>query len=184
MTTSSLSLLEALKNKLFEFPALVDALKNKDYNFLERLETWMKETETILVNNKQSESAVIAGYRSKIIAPLFTDTQKRSARKRQLQVASEVLFDLQNTIFLVISPIESRVNEARDLLTHLLNITKQSGALKYNESTDFQIFTNQLWKLFSTHEQLKPSSLKILTLISGTDALRIIAEEINLAEWM
>lgn len=183
MITSSLSIMELLKNKLFEFPALVDGLKNKDYNFLELLEAWMKETEAILVNHKFSEGAIIAGYRSRIIAPLFADTQKRSARKRQLQVASEVLFEIQNTVFLVINPIEIKIDEARNLLIHLLSITKQSEAIKYNESIDFQSFISQIWKLFSTHEQLKPSSIKILTLVSQIDALRIMAEEINLSEW-
>ena len=183
MQTSSLSFIESLKNKLLEFPALVDSLKNKDYNFLELLESWMKETETILKNNKISECAVIAGYRSKIIAPLFAESQKRSKKKRQLQMTSEVLFELQGTIISVIKPFEVKVDEARDLLIHLLSILKQSGAIKYTDNTDFQDFITNIWKLFSTHEQLKPSTVKILTLVSQMDALRIMAEEINLSEW-
>lgn len=64
MQVSSLSLIELLKSKLFEFPGLVDSLKNKEYNFLELLETWMKETETILKNNRISECAVLYFNRS------------------------------------------------------------------------------------------------------------------------
>lgn len=183
MQTSSLSIIESLKAKLLGFPGLVDSLKNKDYNFPEILESWMKETELILKDHKISECAIVAGYRSKLIAPLFTDTQKRSTKKRQLQIAAEILFDLQSTIVSVIKPYEIKVNEARDLMTQLLALVKQSGALKYTNQTNFQEFITSIWQLCSTHDQLKPGTVKILTLISQIDALRIIAEEINPVEW-
>jgi hypothetical protein len=183
MQISSLSIIELLKRKLLEFPVLVDSLKNKEHNFLESLETWMKETETILKNHKITECAVISGYRSKIIAPLFAESQKRSARKRQLQQAAEILFELQHTIVSVIKPYEIRVNEARDLLIQILSIVKQSGAIRYTEQTVFQEFINNIWQVCSTNEQLKPATVKILTLVSRVDTLRIIAEEINLDEW-
>ena len=183
MQVSSLSIIELLNGKLLEFPDLVDSLRKKDYDFLELLEKWMKEIETILKDNRISECAVIAGYRSKIIAPLFAESQKRSVKKRQLQQASEIMFELQNTILSVIKPHETKVNEARDLLIHLLSIIKQSTSLNYTDQTNFQEFVLSIWKLCSTHEQLKQGTIKILTLISQTDALRIIAEEINIVEW-
>lgn len=183
MQTSSLTIVELLNAKLLEFPALVNSLKNKDYNFLELQEIWMKDTETILKNNRISECAVLAGFRSKIIAPLFAESQRRSAKKRQMQIASEVLFELQDTVISVIKPFEVKIREARDLLIHLLSILKQSGAIKYTDDSDFQSFILSIWKLLSTHEQLKPSTIKILTLVSQSDVLRIIAEETNLTEW-
>lgn len=183
MQVSSLSIIESLKSKLLEFPDLVDSLRKKDYDFLELLEKWMKEIETILKNNRISECAVIAGYRSKIIAPLFAETQKRSTTKRRLQLASEIMFELQDTVLSVIKPHEIKVNEAKDLLIHLLSIVKQSGALKYTDQTNFQEFIHSIWQLCSTHEQLKQGTVKILTLISQVDILRLIAEEINIVEW-
>jgi len=183
MQISSLSIIELLNSKLLEFPNLVDSLRKKDYGFLELLEKWMKEIETILKNNRISECAVIAGYRSKIIAPIFTESQKRSTKKLQLQIAAETMFELQNTVLSVIKPHEIKVNEARDLLVHLLSIIKQSTSLKYSDQTNFQEFILSIWKLCSSHEQLKQGTIKILTLISQMDALRIIAEEIDLTEW-
>jgi predicted RNA-binding protein with EMAP domain len=161
----------------------VDSLRKKDYNFLESLEKWMKEIETILQNNRISECAAIAGYRSKIIAPLFSESQKRSVKKRQMQLASEIMYELQDTVLSVIKPHETKVNEARDLLIHLLSIVKQSTSLKYTDQTNFQEFILSIWNLCSTHEQLKQGTIKILTLISQIDALRIIAEEIEIVEW-
>jgi len=93
------------------------------------------------------------------------------------------MYEIQSTILSVIKPYEQKVSEARDLLKHLLSVLKQSGAIKYTDETDFQDFINKIWKLFSTHEQLKSSTVSILTLISQVDALRIIADEIEIKEW-
>lgn len=183
MQVSSLTIIESLKGKLLEFPGLVDSMKNREFNFLELLETWMKETEGLLKNFNISECAVIAGYRSKIVAPLFAEPQKRSTKKRQWQLASELLFDLQHTVVTVIKPYETKVNEARELLVQLLGIVKQSGAIVYTDQLNFQAFISSIWQLCSSHDQLKPGAAKILTLVSQVDVLRIIAEEIVLEEW-
>jgi hypothetical protein len=183
MQVSSLTIIESLKSKLLEFPDLVDSLKNREFNFLELLETWMKETETILKNYKISECSVIAGYRSKIIAPLFAEPQRRSAKKQQWQLAAEQMFYLQETVITVIKPYETKVNEARELLVQLIGIVRQSGTIKYSDQSNFQEFIRSIWHLCATNDQLKPGAAKILTLVSQIDALRIIAEEIVLEQW-
>ncbi len=183
MKASPLTIVELLKSKLLTYPVLVDSLQNKNLNFLLSLENWMREMETIFKNNNITECAAIAGLRSKILAPLFADGQRRSAKKKQWQVAAEVLYDLQNTVLSVMKPYEIKVEAARDLLLQLSGILKQSGAVKYIDGTDFQNFINQVWKMLLSHEQLRPTAIKILTLVSQTDAVRIIAEEINPNEW-
>jgi hypothetical protein len=183
MQVSRLTIIESLESKLLTFPALVDSLKNKDYDFLDLLETWMKETETILKNNNISQCSKIAGLRSKIIAPIFEEGRGRSAKRKQWYIAAESMYEIQSTVLSVIKPYEQKVNEARDLLRHLLSILKQSGAIKYADGTNFQDFINGIWKLFSTHEQLKSSTVSVLALVPQVDALRIIADEIELTEW-
>lgn len=183
MQISSITIVESLKGKLLAFPALVNSLQNKDLNFLSSLEIWMKETENIMKNNNISQCSEIAGLRSKIIAPSFDVSQKRSAKKMQLHIASGLLYELQNIVLAVIKPHENKIDEARNLLIHLLSILKQSGAIKYTKEMNFQNFINQIWKLFSTHEQLKPSTVNVLALVSQVDAIRLIADEINLEEW-
>jgi len=183
MQVSSLTIIESLKGKLLEFPALVDSLNKREFNFLALLETWMKETERILKDYSMSECAVIAGYRSKLLAPLFAEPQKRSTKKQQWQLASALLFDLQETVVKVIRPYEMKVNEARDLMVQLLGIVQQSGAIHYTDQTNFQEFISSIWQLCSTNDQLKPGAAKILTLVSRIDALRIIAAAIEPEEW-
>jgi hypothetical protein len=82
----------------------------------------------------------------------------------------------------IVSPYEIKINEAREIVLQLLQILSQSDSLKFNNA-DFQGFVNQIWTVFSTHEQLRPSTAKILTLIPQMDAVRLIAEEINLEDF-
>lgn len=183
MLVSSLTILDLLNNKLLEFPALVDSLKNKEVQYLSSLERWMKETEDILKKNRISECALIAGYRSKIIAPMFADGKLRSTRKNQWQQASALMFDLQESILTVMRPYEVKVSEARDLVLQLMSILKQSNALQYSDGVNFQDFVQRIWQLCYNHEQLKQYTVKIASLVSQNDIFRIIAEEINLTEW-
>jgi hypothetical protein len=183
MKASSLTIIESLQERLFEFPALVDGLKNKDHNILDLLEAWMKEVENFCRQNKISEAAAIAGYRSKVIAPTFAEPQKRSAKKQQLQAAADAMFDLQNTVLTVIKPHEVKVQEARDLMNQLMGAIKQAGILIYHDGADFQGFVMNIWNICISTEQLKPGAARMLTLVPATDALRIIAEEIALDEW-
>lgn len=182
MRTSAITIINSLKVKLLDFPTLVDSLQNKHSSFLIDLENWMKEIETIFKNNNIAEVSEIAGFRSKILTPLFSESSNRSAKKRQIQVASECLYAIQSSVLGVLNPYELKVNEAKDIVLQLLTILSQSESIKY-ENIDFQGFVNQIWSFFSTHEQLRPSTAKILTLVSQTDALRIIAEEINLDDF-
>lgn len=182
MKPSPITIVETLKTKLMLFPKLVDSLQNKDSSFLIDLENWMKDIELIFKNNSISEVSEIAGLRSKILAPLFSDSQNRSARKRQIQVASQCLYDIQSTVLRIVNPYEIKINEAREIVLQLLQILSQSGSLKFN-NTNFQGFVNQIWIVFSSHEQLRPSTAKILTLLPQTDLLRLIAEEINLEDF-
>ena len=121
MQASSLNIIESLKGKLLEYPALVDSLHKKDFAFLASLEKWMKEAEAILKNNNIARCSEIAGLRSKIIAPLFSESQKRSKKKLQMQIAAEVLYELQETVSSVLAPFETKVNEAKEMLIYLLN---------------------------------------------------------------
>lgn len=184
MRVSSLSIIESLSPKLLDFPELVDSLKRKDFTFLDTLEQWLKETEMILKKHNLNACSTISAYRSRIIAPRFAESQPRSVKKKQLQVASELLFDVQQTIITVLQPHETKVNEAKDLLKQVLSVIRESGSIKYTENTVFQDFVTNIWHICSVNDQLKPFTVKICSLISQQDALRIIAAEIHLTEWM
>lgn len=183
MQVSLLAIVDPLKEKLLQYPELVDRLKNKEHDFLDTLQNWMTEMETILKNNNIAQCSEIAGLRSKIIAPVFDEPKGRSTKKRQFQIASESMYQIQSTILSLVDSYEEKISNARDLLRHLLGALKHSGAINFKQDDDFESFIRQIWNLFTTHEQSQPSTVQVLSLVSRVDALRIIAEEINLTEW-
>ena len=99
-------------------------------------------------------------------------------------MAAESLYDIQGTVLGVVKPYEYKVEEATNLLKQIMGLLKQTEVLKYHVGEDFQGFIQKIWTIFATHEQLKPSAMKILTLVSQSDAVRIIAMEIELGEWL
>lgn len=184
MKASALDIIEKSKSSLMQFSSLVDQLQNKQPDFIPSLERWMKMIETIFKEYNIAEQSEIAGLRSKILSPLLSDMPRVAAKKKQLFIASENLYHLQATVLAVIKPYEFKVDESTDLVRKIMGLLKQTDAVKYHLSEDFQGFVNKIWQVFLVNEQLKPSAMKILTLVSHTDAIRIIAEEIELSEWM
>jgi hypothetical protein len=96
-----------------QFPKLVDKLKNKDSNFISLLEKWILEVEQVLKKNNIAKVSEIAGLRSKILAPSFSLVHRNTIKKIQLQVAAEVLYDIQNKVSTILLPFENKVNKAR-----------------------------------------------------------------------
>ena len=183
MKKSILDLIDNLKTKLLEFPSIVDSLEKKDFNFLVNLMSWITDTEEILKTYNISETSELAGLRSRILSPKFSDSRNVSVKKMQLKIASEVLYDVQNTVLKVLKPYETKIDECRELIKQLLSIVNQTGTIKYDDDIEFQNFINNIWSIFISHNQLKPGAVKLQALVSHTDILRIIAEEINLSEW-
>ncbi|SDC68663.1 hypothetical protein [Williamwhitmania taraxaci] len=183
MKKSLLNIVIPLRAQLLLFPAIVNSLERKEFDFLPHLDRWMKEVEAILVNNSIPDCAEVAGFRSKILAPAFAHTHKVSTRKQQVSVAAGVLYDVQNLVLNVLKPYEIKVGESRELISQLLSMVKQTGAVKY-ENGDFQSFINTLWNLFCTHQQLKPGAAKLQTLLSSADIMRLMAEEVEPSEWI
>lgn len=179
MKISTVDLVKNLEKLLLQYPSLVNKLKNKDVDLIQQLEKWILEVENLLTKNNIAKVSELAGLRSKILAPNYSTGQRTSIKKLQFQVASEILYDIQKNVANTLLPYEVKVNEAKDIIIQLLMILSQSGTIKF-VNTNFQNFILQIWSIFSSTEQLKPSVGKILTLVSYSDALRIISEEINL----
>ena len=183
MQKSYVTLEEEVRKLLLRFPDLVDSLQSRDDQFPRRFEHWLKEGEETMKKNGIVECARLAGFRSKLLIPLHEDKKKISVRKRQTQIASELLFDAQNTLLDLCKPIESRLNNCRDIINQILGVIHQTGSVRYDSNEGFEAFVNKLWSLLTTHEQLKPGMLKVFTLVSQGDARRLLAEEINLEDW-
>jgi hypothetical protein len=183
MKISILHIVNSLEKMLLQFPGIVDGLKNKDYDFLKNLDDWMVEAEKFMMDQRMAECSKIAGLRSKIAAPLFSDRPRQLKKRDQIKAAAECLNKLQGIVTQSIEPYKKRIIEADELLIQMLQVLRQSGVIKYKDGTEFQSFIREIWNILSQNEQLKPAILKLNTLITPIDAQLMIAEEINLEEW-
>ncbi len=181
MKKSIINLVKVLKNKLVEFPVMVNRLERKDPHFTNKLMEWIKSTEELLATYNISETSELAGIRSKIIAPAFdTTTRRASMKKEQLRVAAAVLYELQHLLLEVLQPYEMKVEESRELVRQLLLIVGQSGAISYDTSIPFDVFFNQVWSFINANDQLKAGAVKLKTSLPFNDIQLLIAEEIDL----
>ena len=183
MKKSTVNLVTALKGKLLEFPSIVNSLERKEISFITQLLIWINKSEEILTTYNISEVAQLAGLRSKIIAPKYSDDKRISFKKLQLKIAAESLFDIQNVVLKVLNPLELKVEESRELTRQLLLIVSQTQAIKYNHNLPFDNLINDIWKFIISNEQLKAGAIKLKTSLTMTDIQLLIASEIDLEDF-
>lgn len=179
MKQSYLTLYEELLKQALSVPGLVNQLARKESTALQELERWLLETEAVMNQNRIPQCAEIAGLRTKIIETSYMrEKSGTTKRKQQLAAAPSVVHEAQGTLLRVLEPVENRLNEARDAVRQLLGIAYQANLI--DRTAEFNTMIRILWTTFSTQEQLKGITARILTLVNPSDALRILAEEIDL----
>lgn len=175
-----LDTLSTLKGKMFILPEIVDMLQQKGNSSVDQLTNWLRNVEEVLRESGYAQCAEIAGLRSRILAVGFNEERRHLIKKEKLRVALEVIYDAQNVLMKLITPMEDKVNEVRMIINQILIIFKPSGVLDYDEKYDFNVFIQGIWHMFKANEQVGGGISKILTLVNQSDAIRILAEEIDL----
>lgn len=179
-----LDTLDELKGKLFMMPGIVDKLQQKENNSVDHLMLWLRETEDVLRKSGYAQCAELAGLRSRLLAAEFNEEHRSSKKKEKLRIASEIIYDAQSAVLKLVIPMEDKVNEARIIINQILLIFKPSGVLDYDEKYDFNVFVQGIWHMFKANEQVGGGISKILTFVNQSDAIRILAEEIDLEKPM
>ncbi len=177
MKPSHIDMYEALLKQSLLVPELVTLSAHKNSEFLDALNQWLLDTEEVMKKFNISKCAEIAGLRSKIITASYNTDSKNSKRKRVFIVATSIIYDAQSTVLNVLEPIENRLDEAKASIRQLLGVAYQANMIDAN--MDFNLVIQKLWAEFSNHQQLKGAIATILVLINQSDALRILAEEID-----
>ena len=181
MKKSILDLYEKLLQQSLKVPLLVDLAEHRSGSFIDELQEWLRTTEKILEENRMPQCSELAGLRSKIVSAKYaTNVPANKRRKHMTAVATEVLYAAQSTLLGVIEPMAHRIEEARESISQLLGVAYQTGMI--NAAMDFNDIVQGLWQTFSSHEQLKGLTSKILVSLNRSDALRILADEIELIQ--
>ena len=168
----------ALKAQLFQVPGIVDQIQRKENVAVDSLTRWLKATEDVLQKFGYAQCAELAGLRSKLLGPTFTEPHRSSRKKELLRIATEIVGDAQRVVLNIVLPLEEKANEARTIVNQILMIVRPSGVLDLNDSGSFTDFIQGIWQMLKTNEQVGGGIAKVLTLVNQSDALRILAEEI------
>lgn len=184
MKKSIVHLVNVLKGQLLEFPILVTKLEKKEVDFVYQYHLWLKKAEEILSSYNIRNVSELAGIRSKIIASRYNEHKKIPTKRLQLKIAADSLFEAQNILLTVLTPYETKIEESKELIRQLLLIVSQANIIKYNKKFPLENLIAEIWQFIITNEQLKPGAVKLRTTLQLTDIQLIIAEEINIEDFL
>jgi hypothetical protein len=175
-----IDIISQLKEQLFQVSEIVNRIQRKEYSSVDILLHWLTKTEDILQQNGYAQSSELAGLRSRLIATDYSEELRSSKRKLKLRVSAEIIYDSQKTVLQIVQALEVRLDEARLLIKQILLVLKPTGAIDYDPKIDFNSFIQGIWGMLKSNSQVGGGASKVLILVSQSDALRILAEEIEL----
>ncbi|MBV6439704.1 MAG: hypothetical protein DYG98_09530 [Haliscomenobacteraceae bacterium CHB4] len=181
MQKSLIDTVHELNIQLFAVPGIVDKIQRKEGSAADVLANWLRKTEEILKKYGHAQCAELAGLRGKLLTPEFVEIRATLKKKERLRAASEIIYDAQNAVLKLASPMEEKLREAKAILNQILLIVKPSGMLAFEPSSDFNNFIQGLWLMLKTNEHVGGGISKVLTLVSQSDAMRMLAEEIDIS---
>ena len=183
MQKSTVYLVAELKQLLLRYPALVGLFERKQASALDELTHWLNAAEQLLSSYGLVSAAELAGYRSKLLLPVYQDEHRGGLRKQKLKHAVDMLYPLQACLQVVLQPIEHRLQQSRELARQLLTMIAQSKAVQYDGSPQIDGLIMQIWQLICQHEQLKAGAVQLKSLLSQQDIMLVLSDEINLADF-
>ncbi|AZB19152.1 hypothetical protein EG352_15905 [Chryseobacterium indologenes] len=183
MKKSQFILVSQLKEQLQGFPEIVSSLGKKDPLFVEKTVSWIKAVEDILSANTISEVSEMAGFRSKILAGKISTERGFNAKKNQLKITANLLYDAQNCVLNVLLPQERKMDECRDIARQLLALVSQTKALTYTSEVKFEDFIQRIWWYILADNDLKIGGVKLKSMLSELDIIMLMADEIDIKDF-
>ena len=183
MLKSRLYLARQLSDHILEIPELVDQFAAKSPDAVNLLLAWFDRVEAIMLNNRMIEAAMIAGYKSQIIAPALDDRRGMNLRKRQQAVAISLVHQIQEGMAMALRPHLAKIDQARDIANQLLQIVAQAKVIQLGVNLEIRQLAEQIWNVCVNHDQLKPLAVQLKTILSQDDVIWLLAEEIEPADF-
>lgn len=180
MRKSILSITNELNEQLFKVGKLVDLIENKERSSLIKFRDWLYETEEIMKKYNIPHGSFLSSNRAQLAN--FLPEKETNKKKQLFHFTANLLVEAQETIWRSNSLNSQKIESSTELLSQLLNYVYHSKAFIFDANQCFSSFLETIWSFMNTNEQLKEMAIQVTSQISKADALRIIAEEINLEE--
>jgi hypothetical protein len=177
-----LDIVNQLDKQLLILPAIVDEIAQKNIQSPDKLINWLRLVEQDFQKAGFSECAEIAGLRASMLSPELRENSRSSKKKERLLHAANTVGQAQKIISGFIKPARAKIDESRSIIRQILLIVKPSGILDYPEGVSFNDYIQGSWHALKTNDQLGAGINKILAVLNQSDAIRIFAEEIDMAD--
>jgi hypothetical protein len=184
MQRSTIHIAQSLSDQLLLLPAIVNKFQAKSLSALSELISWIDDCESLMLNFRMPQAAQLAGYKAKIIAPIFDDKFKSKLRRQQQGIAVGLILELQQTVGEALAPHSENILQGRALARQLLQVLAQSGSIHYDASSDISDVVDQIWALCRSHEQLKPIAAQLRAVLPATDIKLILVQEFEPADFV
>ena len=171
-----------LSAALLALPPVIAACSRKEPRAADDLLAWLGQAETLLLQHRLVQAAELSGLKARVIAA--ADAGERGGqRRRRIAAALDIAHPAQAAIRDAMQPAADRIAQARAIARQLLHVVARSGFLRYNPGDDFAAFVDALWAACSGHEQLRPATLQLGSLLGRDDIRLLLAEEVDPAEF-
>lgn len=178
MRKSILNTLKSLETQLSKIHPIVDLLEKKSNASSKELRDWLAETEELFKQNNLAESSMFAVKRGELST--YHPENSQHKRKQLLQFCSGLLTDAQGDLWKVYARLTDTIEKAKVSVKQLLGVIYQTKQFKYDPGTDFTQFIHEVWQFCTIHEQLRGITAQIQSLVTKTDVLLLLAEEIEI----
>lgn len=166
--------------QLIKIHSLANLLEKKDAKGVVEFRNWLLETETSMKKYDLPQVSQLASIRTQLAN--YIPKNGKSKRKEFYNYTATLLAQAQDDVWQTNVNYKEKTEKAVDLINQLLNLIYQSNAFNFDKTQDFTFFLENIWSFCNSHEQLKGITIQILSLISKSDVLILMAEEINLEE--
>ncbi len=181
MRQSKVNIVKELNLQLIKIHDIANLIELKHSTSMSSFRHWLFATEGIMKKHNLPQVSQLATIRAELAS--YIPNKTKNKRKAHYHYTARLLSQAQDDVWQTCSLFNQKIHQATDLIKQLLTLVSQSNTLKFNPQTDFTAFLEHIWLISHSHEQLKSITIQILSLINKSDALIIMAEEIDLNDF-
>lgn len=178
MKTSIIEKHTFFETSIFKVGLISELLRSKSSRFLDELERWLSENETILKQFGLQEASRLSILRNQLFVAKSKDIPQK--RKHQMMEAANCLEAAHTILLNLHEPIKGKIQQGREAIQQIIILTNGQPAYQRNGQDSFNKHIKIVWAKLKADPQFSSVALQLQTILPEIDILRIIAEEIEL----
>jgi len=178
MKTSIIEQNNFFEGSLVKLGLLSNSYRSKSPDFLNQLENWLQENETILKQYGYIEATTFSIYQNQIFSFKLKDVPQK--RKKLLLFSGEILNKAHDTLMQLQHPFRTKIEQGKELISQLLIAVDDNNEFAKKKGERFDSYVKRVWASLCKVDQFNAITLQIRTVLPEVDIFRFVAEIIKL----